>query len=107
MRMFETILPEFDHEMADTRVNPRALASQPDCPQLRGLQPTPAEAMGAAVLAVIVMRERRVADAFERAGATSPDRAIAADALNLAEPRALFPRLPLRLISPAQPSTIP
>ncbi len=98
MRMFETILPEFDHEMADTRVNPRALASQPDCPQLRGLQPTPAEAMGAAVLAVIVMRERRVVDAFERAGATSPDRAIAADDLNVDESGVGLRRLRQRAI---------
>jgi len=33
--------------------------------------------MGAAV-AVVLMRERRVVEAFERAGATSPDRAMSA-----------------------------
>ena len=34
--------------------------------------------MGAAAAAVILMRERHVVEAFERAGATSPDRAISA-----------------------------
>jgi hypothetical protein len=40
--------------------------------------------MGAAA-AVILMRERRVVEAFERAGATSPDRAIPANDVNVDE----------------------
>lgn len=41
--------------------------------------------MGAAVAAVILMRERRVVEAFERAGATSPERAISANDVNADE----------------------
>lgn len=40
--------------------------------------------MGAAA-AVILMRERRVVEAFERAGATSPDRAIPPSDVNVDE----------------------
>lgn len=41
--------------------------------------------MGAAVAAVILMRERRVVEAFERVGATSPERAVSAHDVNVDE----------------------
>ena len=39
--------------------------------------------MGGAAAAVILMRERQVVEAFERAGAVSPERAVSASDLNV------------------------
>jgi hypothetical protein len=54
--------------------------------------------MGAAVAAVILMRERRVVEAFERAGATSPDRAISANDVDVDESGVGWRRLRERAI---------
>jgi hypothetical protein len=62
--------------------------------------------MGAAIVAIVMKRERETAEAFERAGATSPERARSLDEIGIAPHGIGWRRLTERaIVREAAPAT--